>query len=173
MNAEIKAKSLLFRLGCAVFYAQMIEFLICGSVLALKDAKLKDFTADDFFSDDPAKRGPTLGSLISSLKKVAMFESDLEARLNRFVDLRNRVVHRLFFEEVAKARERDMQIRNTIESLISECEYLQTLFLGFVAHLPLSEPIDPDVLRFKESVEPLKLEGQKIVNAVLRKKREI
>jgi hypothetical protein len=162
----------IFRLGCAVFYAQRIEFLICHSVLALKDAKLKKFTADDLFSGDPNKRRPMLGKLVLSLKSVAQFEPDLEARLDAFVKLRNRVVHKLFFEAMSQTPEKDMEIRKTIESFISECAYMDELFLGFVAHLPLSEPIDPDVRRFKESIESLKPEGQKIVDAVFRKKRK-
>lgn len=164
-------KSTLFRLGCAVFYAQRIEFLICGSVLALEDAKLKGFRADDFFSADPNKRSPMLGHLVDSLKKIADLEPDLAGRLDAFVKLRNRVVHKLFFEAVAKVPERDLEIRKTIESFISECVYMEKLFLGLVAHLPLSGTDDPDVRTFMKSIGVLKPEGQEIVDAVRIKKQ--
>jgi hypothetical protein len=164
-------KSILLRLGCAVFYAQRIEFIICGSVLALKDAKLKGFRADDFFSADPIKRTPMLGPLVDSLKKIADLEPGLAGRLDAFVKLRKGVVHKLFFEAVANISERDLEIRKTIESFISECVYMEKLFLGFVAHLPLSGTNDPDLLTFMRSIRALKPEGQKIVDAVRRKKQ--
>lgn len=176
MNDDVNEsqKAIIFRLGCAVFNAQLVEFVICGTVLALKDAELGEFTAEDFFSGDPNKRGPMLGKLVGSLKRVADFDPDLADRLDRFVKLRNRVVHKLFFEAEARvppSPERDAEIRKNIESLISECNYMRELFLGFVGHLPVSEGTDPEVAHFLESVEHLKTEGRKIVDAVRRKKQ--
>lgn len=168
------AREVLLRLGRAVCDCQVVELLVYGSLLCLKRSGLK-CCVEDFFSDDPKKRGPMLGELRQALEKVAKLPSGLEKRLREFVKLRNRVIHRLFTEPSAiqpQTTETAQAKLALIDKLTRECQYFGDLFLGFLAHFPRPDVGDDElateIKQIYARADSLRPKGEVIIGAVLK-----
>ncbi len=169
------AREVLLRLGGAVCNCQVVELLVYGSLLCLKRSGLK-CCVEDFFSNDPNKRGPTLGELRQALEKVAKLPSGLETRLEEFVKLRNRVIHRLFTEPSAiqlQTAETAQARLDLIDTLTSECHYFNDLFMGFLAHFPRPDPgedeLATEIKQIYALADSLRPRGEVIIAAVLKR----
>ncbi len=167
------APEVLLRLGGAVCDCQVVELLMHGSLLCLKRSGLK-YCVEDFFSDDPNKRGPTLGELRRALEEVAKLPSGVETRFENFVKLRNRVIHRLFTEQSAiqlQTAETARAKLDLIEKLTGECRYFHDLFLGVLAHFPRSDPgedeLGTEIRQIYALADSLRPKGEVIIAAVV------
>jgi len=109
---------------------------VCCVQLQLRGIKL---TIEDVFSPSTATRKPTLGALKNALKDNAIFVTDFEDRLDRFVENRNSFIHYYFtgnqphpaegYDAVSASQ---MESIEFVGSLLSETDALQNLFSGLL-----------------------------------------
>ena len=157
-----------------MFYCQSVELLIHGSLLCLKNSGL-NYSVENFFSENPEKSGPPLGHLRKALEEVAELDLGIETRLEQFVKLRNRVIHRLFTEPSAiqfQTAETFQAKLDLIDKLTRECQYFVDLFLGFLAHFPRpdlgEDELATEIKEIYALADSLRPRGEMIIAAVLK-----
>ena len=83
--------------GITLYAVQTAERSL-GGALASFMTEGQPLSSKDFWQLDEAHQKATLGQLIHKLRKSFPLQSDFSDRLTRFLDDRNRFVHRLFYE---------------------------------------------------------------------------
>ena len=123
--------------GATLILLQTIEHHIkfCCTALPLKGLNL---TLEDFTSSDPRRRSQTLGHVARALEKSGIFGPDFEARLSRFVSMRNEFIHSWWTEQDRRSestgglppREELKETFDFIQSLVNEALYVRNVFRG-------------------------------------------
>jgi hypothetical protein len=134
--AELK-EELLPAMGAALIKLQFFELYVSGCLLALSDSG--HHAINDLLSGDAARRAPTLGILVSELRRVMPLDSQFEDRLGAFIKNRNFFIHRFFVPDIARpapAAEADVYEKlSFILTLMREADVLKPIFCGLYSLL--------------------------------------
>lgn len=127
---------LLPAMGAVLIRLQLFELFVSGSLLALSGSK--DYTMDDLLSGDASRRAPTLGILISGLRRVMPLDPQFEVRLATFIENRNFFIHRFFLPDIKRPVQTKADIYKKlgfILELMQEVKALEPIFRGLYSLL--------------------------------------
>jgi hypothetical protein len=149
--------------GVAVIQLQLLEHYLSGCMVFVWREKSEQMMTR-LMSDNPNRRGETIGRMLSVLRKTIDLEPNFDQRLSAFVEKRNRLIHRQFLE-IAKFGavppiDELIRTKQCIVDVTQEAIHLQRVFLGFMSsigkHLAAREgrAVDSDVFDFLAPYEP-------------------
>ena len=150
---------LLPAMGAALIKLQLFELYVSGSLLALSGC---DYTTDDLLSGDATRRAPTLGILISGLRRAMPLDPQFEARLSTFIENRNFFIHRFFLPDIKRPVQTEADIYKKlgfILELMREADALEPIFRGLYSLLHKAQleagtiTIDADLAQYAAEME--------------------
>jgi hypothetical protein len=154
-------RDLPFAMGCGLMHIQFFELYVSNCLLIF--SRDERYTLDDLMSGDITRRGPTLGVLISGMRRVLPLDPKFEERLNTFIENRNILVHRFFLLDIARQQEiTGKEICEKLQfilDLIAEADALKPIFSGLLSMIHKAQvagghiTVDPDFPDKGNSIE--------------------
>jgi hypothetical protein len=120
--------------GVAVAEFQFLEHVLTACLAFVWPEKSEQMLAE-IASDNPIRRGETIGRMLSVLRKTIKVPVNFDQRLSDFLENRNALIHRTFREFArsgnAPSPTELENLKRHILNLINEAEQLRRIFYGF------------------------------------------
>lgn len=122
--------------GIAVIQLQLLEHFLSACMVFVWPEKSAEMMGR-LMSENPGRRGETIGRMLSVLRKTIDLEPNLDRRLADFVKKRNRLIHRQFLEiarfGAVPPKEELIRTKQCILDVTQEAIQLQRIFIGFLS----------------------------------------